>query len=75
MKYLVTIAAVGVFLTGCAAPPRAEWSKEGASAHERESVQSECRYNVKMNKVGATEQEELVELCMKGKGYRLRKVG
>ncbi|MEK8047389.1 hypothetical protein [Ideonella margarita] len=75
MKYLVTTAALSVFLTGCAAPPRVEWTKEGASTHDRESVLSECLYSVKMNKVGMTEQDELVGLCMKSKGYRLRKVG
>jgi hypothetical protein len=61
-------------LVACAAPPRIQWMKEGATSADRDTAVSECRYQIQLNKTPATEQPALLELCMQGKGYRLRRV-
>ena len=74
MKSVAVVFLVGLAFTGCVAPPMYEWAKEGASPHERETVSSECLYQVRVNKTLPHEQSELHGLCMKGKGYRLKQV-
>ena len=67
-------AAMALLLTACASPVRYAWVKEGASAHATESDLSKCNYQIKLQKAPALEQEELRALCMKGEGYRLKRV-
>ncbi|MNR43558.1 hypothetical protein D3C85_1621920 [compost metagenome] len=45
--------------------------KEGASEAQRTDALSECQYQVKLNKIEEEQQEELINLCMQGKGFRL----
>lgn len=74
MKYKTITALFAVTLAGCAAPPQYQWVKEGASSHERETASSECAYQIRLNKTPVNEQAELRNLCMKGKGWRLKQV-
>jgi uncharacterized lipoprotein YajG len=74
LKGLIFSAMAVALMTGCAAPQKFDWIKEGASKHEKESVLSECTYQIKLNKTSVTEQSELLKLCMQGKGYRYRQV-
>lgn len=71
-KFSLALAA-GPLLAACAQPHYA-WMKDGASNYETTNVQSECEYQIKLNKTSLSERNELIGLCMKGKGYRLRKV-
>jgi len=48
--------------------------KEGASEHQRTDALSECRYQIRLNKTPASEEAELLKLCMQGKGFRLKRV-
>ena len=67
--------SLAALFAGCAAPPKFDWAKEGVSKHERESILSECSYQIKLNNTSGSDQAELMGLCMQGKGYRYRKVG
>jgi hypothetical protein len=62
-----------LLLTACAAPHYG-WVKEGASGYDTTNAQSECRYQVALNKIAASDQWNLIKLCMQGKGYRYRQL-
>jgi len=68
---LATIAAT---LSACASPARYDYVKEGASDYQRTDALSECQYQIRLNKTPATEQPELLKLCMQGKGFRIKRV-
>ena len=68
------LAAAAVLTSGCAAP-RYNWYKQGASDMERTNNLSECQYQIKLNKTDSASRDELLKLCMQGKGYRWRQVG
>jgi len=70
---LFIIATVSI-ISACAAPARYDYVKEGASEHQRTDAVSECNYQIRLNKTPATEQAELLKLCMQGKGFRLKRV-
>ena len=74
MKLQIAIVAVSAALAACASPPRYEYVKEGASAHQRTDALSECQYQIRLNKTPASEQHDLQRLCMQGKGYRWKQV-
>lgn len=74
MKTKLLLAVVAVLISACAAPPRYDYVKEGASEFQRTDALSECRYQIRLNKTPATEEAELLKLCMQGKGFRLKKV-
>lgn len=74
MKSKLGIIAIASILSACAAPARYEYIKEGASDSQRTDAMSECSYQIRLNKTPATEQNELLRLCMQGKGYRLKRV-
>lgn len=74
MKSKLGIIAIASILSACAAPARYEYSKEGASDFQRTDAMSECNYQIRLNKTAAAEQKGLLQLCMQGKGYRLRRV-
>lgn len=57
-------------LFACASPPKTEFVKDGATDFDRSSALSECTYQIKLGKVTESEQEQLLNLCMEGKGYR-----
>jgi len=57
-------------LSGCASDPA--WRKPGVSHEDAVSALSECKYQVGLNKVAKSEQNELVKSCMQAKGFRWR---
>lgn len=57
-------------LSGCASNP--SWKKEGVSQHDAVSALSECKYQVGLNNVPKSEQNELIQNCMQAKGFRWR---
>ncbi|MDR3371450.1 hypothetical protein [Rhodoferax sp.] len=71
-QLLTTIAAL--LLTACAAPAQYGYVKAGASEEQRVDAQSECQYQIRLNKTPSTEQAELSRLCMQGKGFRLKRI-
>lgn len=72
MKANLSIIALGLVLASCAAAPQPQWDKDGASSYQRTSDQSECEYQIRMNKAPKDQQDHLMTLCMQGKGYRLK---
>jgi hypothetical protein len=74
MKNTLLIVAVASAISACATPARYAYVKEGASEHQRTDALSECRYQIRLNKTPATEEAELLKLCMQGKGFRLKRV-
>jgi hypothetical protein len=74
MKNTLLIVAVASAISACATPARYDYVKEGASEHQRTDALSECRYQIRLNKTPATEEAELLKLCMQGKGFRLKRV-
>lgn len=64
-----------LLLAACASPPQYDYVKEGASNYQKVDALSECEYQIKLNKTPATEQVDLLRLCMQGKGYRYRRIG
>jgi hypothetical protein len=73
-KLSIVISLGALFLTGCAAPAKFDWTKEGVSKHDKETSLAECSYQIKLSKSSAADQAELLKLCMQGKGYRVRQV-
>ncbi|MFC5704513.1 putative periplasmic lipoprotein [Aeromonas eucrenophila] len=69
-RHLMVLGAVLV-LSACSSTPNSEYMKEGASEAQRTDALSECQYQVKLNKIEEEQQEELINLCMQGKGFRL----
>lgn len=74
MKTWLLLSVVAVLVSACATPPRYDYVKEGASEFQRTDALSECRYQIRLNKTPATEEAELLKLCMQGKGFRLKRV-
>ncbi len=74
MKNALLIIAIASGISACASPARYAYMKEGASEHQRTDAISECNYQIRLNKTPATEQAELLKLCMQGKGFRLKPV-
>lgn len=55
----------------CAAcGPRYAYFKDGVSLYDTNSALSECEYQVRVNQTPPFEQDELIRLCMQGKGFR-----
>lgn len=74
MKNRLLVIAIASGISACATPARYDYMKEGASEHQRTDALSECNYQIRLNKTPATEQAELLKLCMQGKGFRLKRV-
>ena len=74
MKNICLLIGIACAISACATPARYEYVKDGASEHQRTVVLSECRYQIRLNKTPATEEAELLKLCMQGKGFRLKRV-
>ena len=74
MKNTLLVVAVASAISACATPARYAYVKEGASEHQRTDALSECRYQIRLYKTPATEEAELLKLCMQGKGFRLKRV-
>ena len=74
MKNTLLVIAVASGMSACATPVRYDYVKEGTSEHQRTDALSECNYQIRLNKTPATEQAELLKLCMQGKGFRLKRI-
>ncbi|TAN12153.1 MAG: hypothetical protein EPN34_05250 [Burkholderiaceae bacterium] len=72
MKSKLSIVAIALLLAACATPPQSQWEKDGATSYDRTSAQSECEYQIEMNKTPTAKQAGLMNLCMQGKGFRLK---
>lgn len=71
MKRHLVVLGTLLVLSACSSTPDSEYMKEGASEAQRTDALSECQYQVKLNKIEEEQQEELINLCMQGKGFRL----
>lgn len=74
MRMYFILSILPLALAACAAPARYDFVKDGASAYQRTDALSECKYQIRLNKISTAEQDELLRLCMQGKGYRWRQV-
>ena len=72
-RHLVVLGTV-LLLSACSSTPDSEYTKVDTSEAQRTDALSECQYQVKLNKIEEDEQEELINLCMQGKGFRLTAV-
>lgn len=72
-RHLIVLGSILV-LSACSSTPDHVYMKDGASESQRVDALSECQYQVKLNKIEDNEQEELINLCMQGKGFRLTPV-
>jgi hypothetical protein len=66
----LAIAAL-VALTACSSN-RPQWQKDGVNAFDTANVESECRFQTGLAKIKGDQADELVKLCMQGKGFRQR---
>lgn len=64
------VLAAASALAGCGSAPRHDYSRPDASTYERDTALAACKYHVRLNRIKASEQDEMVRLCMHGKGYR-----
>jgi hypothetical protein len=71
IKLIVGVVSA-VVLAGCASAPVMEWGKSGLTSADRLVAVSDCEYQIRMNKVAKKQQEELIALCMQGKGWVLQ---
>ena len=62
----------GALLVGCASTPTMEWGKAGTGSADRLKELSDCEYQIRMNKIAKKQHEELIALCMQGKGWVLQ---
>jgi hypothetical protein len=75
MKYLTLAFALA--LAGCTATTSKPWIKAGASAADLQKAKAECEFEAKKSDVTVMQttvwtelrQMELLELCMKAKGF------
>jgi hypothetical protein len=74
MRKTSSLAVAVTLLLGACAEHHYAWMKDGASKYETTNVQSDCEFQVKLNKAPPNEHPELIGLCMQGKGYRYRQV-
>ena len=51
---------------------RPHWFKEGVSEFDTANFESECKFQTGLAKIKGDQADELVKLCMQGKGFRLR---
>lgn len=63
------MAALMLMLSACETP-RYAWKKTGVNNFDSQSTTAECRYQIKINKVPAAEQQSTFEDCMLSKGFR-----
>lgn len=83
MKLLLIVALV--ILTGCAAPNRGPWTKEGGTQAEAVATNAQCDYETAAATQGtdpgmrtifgqemerAIRKNDLMKLCLTAKGYR-----
>lgn len=69
---IVLALSAAAFIAGCTSS-QPTWRKEGVDAHGMRSAHAECRYQVGLNKVPENKQRALINDCMEGKGFRLRR--
>ena len=63
--------AVPLMLAACgSSKPR--YTKQGSSEEDAITSMSECDYQIRLSKTPKSEQEELRDLCMQGKGFRAK---
>ena len=63
--------AVPLMLAACgSSKPR--YTKQGPSEEDAITSMSECDYQIRLSKTPKSEQEELRDLCMQGKGFRAK---
>jgi len=68
-KLLIALAGAAT-LAGCASS-KPYWHKPGVTSDDTYTQLSECKFQVGINKVSKSDQEDLVAHCMRGKGFRL----
>ena len=69
IRFTCFAVAVPLMLAACgSSAPR--YSKSEEDAH---TAVSECEYQIRLNKTPKSEQDEMRNLCMQGKGYRASK--
>ena len=73
MIKLFTVFFGTLILSACASPSY-DYVKNGSTFDQKTDALSECQYQIKLNKTPASEQKELRDLCMQGKGYRYKLV-
>lgn len=70
MKISLTVLGVAALLVACSSLPSYVYVKEGASTQTMQATKAKCHYQVQLQKIPLAEQSALVEMCMKGEGYR-----
>lgn len=70
IRLSLAIAAL-VALAACSST-RPHWFKEGVSEFDTANFESECKFQTGLAKIKGDQADELVKLCMQGKGFRLR---
>ena len=69
---LATVALIALIaLAACSSTPR-QWHKDGVSDFDVANFESECKFQTGLAKIKGDQAEELVRLCMQGKGFRQR---
>ncbi len=74
LKNILFASLICFFVSACANAPRYDYVKEGASDYQKNDALSECQYQIRLNKTPASEQAELLKLCMQGKGFRIKRI-
>lgn len=76
MKNRVLLPFLAVlFLSACVSAPRVDWVRADTTQMQKENAVAECNYQIRLNKTPVIERDELLSLCMRGKGFRLQRVG
>ncbi|MCD2513330.1 hypothetical protein [Comamonas endophytica] len=74
MKISLVVLGAAALLAACSSLPRHVYVKDGASARDMEAAKAKCNYQIQLQKIPLVEQSGLLDLCMKGEGYRLERV-
>lgn len=74
MKISLIALGAAALLAACSSVPRHVYVKEGSTTQAMEAAKAKCNYQVQLQKIPLVEQSGLVDLCMKGEGYRRERV-
>jgi hypothetical protein len=70
-KFILPVLGLVMLVSACASPQPA-WRKSGVSADDTLSALSDCKYQIGLNKIPDAQQKDMLNQCMKGKGFRWR---
>lgn len=74
MKKALFVSLLTSLLLAACTPARFGYVKQGISGYDTENAESECRYQIRLNKLSNEERSAAVRDCMQSKGFRWKQI-